>query len=318
MKVLFLASYFPKPDNTVMGTWALSQAQSLVRQGVDLQVVSFTSALPQWIARSPGAKAYANCPSNYCWPGGVQVQYPRWLYYPVKPFKQAAYTSPQPYLNLAWQSAKKYLTRAINTYQPDILFCHHSLPNGWIAAKLLAEMAQDIPLFVLDHDYEEIADCRQYPRRKACLQTVAQRASRLMAVSRRMEEDMRQIFPEASTMTLHNGISLPPIELSQQPRPSEIAQRKVILVCALFVERKGVPLLIEAFSRICADHPDALLRIIGTGPELENIKQAIAQLNLHHQVQLLGGGGGGGGQAIPQRSFTRNVLGGLFCLSRVE
>lgn len=288
MKVLFLASYFPKPDNTVMGTWALSQAQALVRQGVDLQVISFTSALPQWIARSPGAKAYANCPDSYCWPGSVPVQYPRWLYYPVKPFKQRAYTSPQPYLNVAWQSAKKYLIKAISTYQPDILFCHHSLPNGWIAAKLLSEITQHIPLFVLDHDYDEIADCRQYPKRKACLQTIAHRANQLIAVSHRMEKDIQQIFPTANTMTLHNGIALPSPELAQKPRPSEIAQRKIILSCALFVERKGIPLLIEAFSCICANHPDALLRIVGEGPELETVKQAVSRFNLHHQVQLLG------------------------------
>lgn len=288
MRVLFLASYFPKPDNTVMGTWALSQAQALVRQGVKLQVVSFTSALPKWIARSPGAKAYADCPDRYCWPGGVQVQYPRWLYYPVKPFKQLAYSNPQPYLNIAWHSASAYITKAIQTYQPDVLFCHHSLPNGWIATKLLSGVDTDIPLFVLDHDYEEIADCRRYPNRKIALKSVAKRANRLIAVSHRMEKDMQQLFPQADTMTLHNGVSLPPASLSQSPRPIEIAQRKVILSCALFVERKGISFLIEAFSRICDHHPDAILRIVGTGPELEKIEQTVAQLGLHHQVQLLG------------------------------
>ena len=288
MKVLFLASYFPKPDNTIMGTWALSQAQALVRQGIDLQVISFTSALPKWMARSPGAKAYAYCPDSYCWLGCVQVQYPRWLYYPIKPFKQAAYVNPQPYLNIAWHSAKAYLAKAIKDYQPDVLFCHHSLPNGWLAAKVLGDLNADIPLFVLDHDYEEIADCHRYPQRKAALQTVALRANKLIAVSGRMEKDMQQLFPKANTMTLHNGISLPPEQLSQRPRPAEIAQRKVILSCALFVERKGIPLLIEAFSRVCDRHPDAVLRIVGAGPELEKIAQTIDALSLHDQVQLLG------------------------------
>ena len=286
MKILFLASYFPKPDNTVMGTWALSQAQALVRQGVDLQVVSFTSALPNWIAYTPGAKAYAHCPADYIWPGSVNVQYPRWLYYPIAPFKQRAYINPQPYLQMAWWSARKRLTKIIRDYQPDILFCHHSLPNGWIAAQL--PKADCPPLFVLDHDYDEITDCHQHPRRKEAMQQMVKRVDQLLAVSTRMEKDMKQLFPTASTATLHNGIALPPSSLKARSRPSQLKQYKVILTCALFAERKGIPLLIKAFHKISTKHPDAILRIIGAGPEEEKIKQTINQLNLHEQVQLLG------------------------------
>lgn len=288
MKVLFLAAFFPKPDNTVMGTWALSQAQALIRQGVDLRVVSFTSALPRWLARTPGAKAYANCPDSYRWPGNVEAYYPRWLYYPIKPFKQNAYKHPQFYLQLAWRSARRSLIQTIETYQPDVIFCHHSLPNGWLAARLLASIDRKIPLVVLDHDYDEISDCRQYPQRNAAMQTVAQQAYRLLAVSHRMEKDMQQLFPYANIMTLHNGIDLPPLTLKQRPRPVEIAQRKVILTCALFVERKGIPLLIQAFHRIRDRHPDALLRIVGAGPQMAKIRQTIEQLDAQQQVQLLG------------------------------
>ncbi|WP_161768754.1 hypothetical protein [Picosynechococcus sp. NKBG042902] len=77
MKVLFLASYFPKPDNPLMGTWALSQAQALVQQAeIELLVVSFTSWVPSWLARSEGAKAYANCPPEYEWEGGLRFSIP--------------------------------------------------------------------------------------------------------------------------------------------------------------------------------------------------------------------------------------------------
>ncbi|MDV3351370.1 glycosyltransferase family 4 protein [Leptothoe sp. LEGE 181152] len=284
MKILFLASYFPKPDNTVMGTWALSQAQALVRQGVDLQVVSFTSALPKWIAYSPGAKAYAHCPADYVWPGSVSVQYPRWLYYPIAPFKQRAYINPHPFLQMAWWSARKRLTEIIRGYQPDILFCHHSLPNGWIAAQL----PDRPPLFVLDHDYDEITDCYQYPRRKKAMQQMVKRVEQLLAVSTRLEKDMQQLFPTAPTATLHNGIALPPSSLKDRPRPPQLKQRRIILTCALFAERKGIPLLIKAFHRISTKHPNAILRIIGAGPEEEKIKQTINQLSVHEQVQLLG------------------------------
>lgn len=290
MKVLFLASYFPKPDNTVMGTWALRQAQALVRQGVEVQVVSFTSWVPKAIAHTPGANAYAHCPHLYHWPGSVTAHYPRWLYYPVSPIKQWAYRTPTPYLTLAWKSAQRQLHQLIHRYQPEVVFCHHSLPNGWLITRLMAQLPQNQqrPVIILEHDFDEIADCRRYRDRRAAMHQVTAQASAWLAVSNRMATDMRSLFPHGTILTHHNGVDLPPPHLGQTPRPLELRHKTVILACALFAERKGVPLLIEAFHSIAHQHPNAILRIIGSGPEQDTIEQTITRLQLQQQVQLIG------------------------------
>lgn len=56
LRVLFFASFFPKPENPWMGTWALTQAQALARQNVELLVVSCTSWLPSQLALTPELK----------------------------------------------------------------------------------------------------------------------------------------------------------------------------------------------------------------------------------------------------------------------
>lgn len=287
MRVLFLASYFPKPANPVMGTWALSQAQAIAAHpDVELSVVSFTSQVPLFLARSAGAKAYADCPLEHEWEGGVKVLYPRWLYYPINPVKRWMYGNPVPYLAIANWSAQAKLIRIIENVQPDIYFCHHSLPNGWLV-KHLPEKYQR-PLFVLEHDFDEIRDCYELPQRQQAFATVANHAQTLMAVSKPMEADMKALFPKAQTATLHNGIHLPPEQLKQTPRPPEIQDKQVILACALFAERKAIPLLIEAFAAIAPQHPDAILRIIGSGPQEELIKQTVQDLKIEQQVQLIG------------------------------
>ncbi|MBE9060263.1 glycosyltransferase [cf. Phormidesmis sp. LEGE 11477] len=286
MKVLFLAYYFPKPNNPLMGTWALTQAQALVRQGISLQVASFTSWVPSAIANTPGAKAYANCPSLYTWPGDVVAHYPRWLYYPVAPVKQKAYRHPAFFLQLAWQSAKRQLMQLIEQYQPDVFFCHHGLPNGWLLTQLPA--AYQRPLIVQEHDFGEIADCRQYPKRQHALQQTAKSAFAWLSVSNRMAQDMRSLFPNANVLVHHNGVNLPPPHLTHQPRPPELIGKKIVLVCAIFAQRKGIPLLIESFRRISSQHPDATLRIVGHGPDEEKIRQTIEALEISDQVQLVG------------------------------
>ncbi|MBE9179526.1 glycosyltransferase family 4 protein [Oculatella sp. LEGE 06141] len=286
LRVLFLASYFPKPDNPLMGTWALAQAQALAKQDIDLKVVSFTSWVPKLLAQTSGAKAYANCPERYCWDGSVEVEYPRWLYYPVPPLKTWAYSNPVPYLNMAWWSAQEKLQQIIQEFQPDVLFCHHSLPNGWIVAHLPPQNRP--PIITLDHDFDEIADCHHYPRRKAAMQFVSEQVSTMLAVSNRMANDLRSLFPSANVITQHNGVEPIPASFFQQKRPVELNGKKVILTCALFAERKGIPLLVEAFGLIASQHPDAILRIIGSGPEEERIKNTITDLNLAHQVHMVG------------------------------
>ncbi|MGG6263577.1 glycosyltransferase [Leptolyngbya sp. AN03gr2] len=286
LRVLLLASYFPKPDNPVMGTWALSQAEALSQQNIELLVVSPTSWLPSAIALTPGAKAYANCPDTFVWSNSVRAVYPRWLYYPVPPFKTWAHRNPGPYLKLAWKSIQHNLCRLVQDFQPDVLLCHQTLPNGWIAAQLPEAIRP--PIVTLDHDFDEIRDADCYPQRKAAMQTAADRATLLLAVSNPMQQDLQSLFPRTCVLTLHNGVNLPSKQILNTPRPTALQDKKVLLACALFAERKGVPLLIEAFCRIAAKHPDAVLRIIGNGPDAEKVQQAIDQYDVTNQVQLVG------------------------------
>ena len=51
MKVLFIAHYFPRPNNLTAGTWALEQAESFVRLGMEVRVVSPILLLPLSLAR---------------------------------------------------------------------------------------------------------------------------------------------------------------------------------------------------------------------------------------------------------------------------
>ncbi len=53
-RVLFLATFFPRPLNMLLGPWALAQAQALRRHIPDFRVVSLTPWVPKALARTPG------------------------------------------------------------------------------------------------------------------------------------------------------------------------------------------------------------------------------------------------------------------------
>lgn len=54
------------------------------------------------------------------------------------------------------------------------------------------------------------------------------------------------------------------------------------------VKWKRVDLLIDAFPKVIANHPDAELVIVGDGPELDNLKKQAAERNLTDRIRFIG------------------------------
>lgn len=53
-------------------------------------------------------------------------------------------------------------------------------------------------------------------------------------------------------------------------------------------EMERVDLLIDAFPKVIANHPDAELVIVGDGPELDNLKKQAAERNLTDRIRFIG------------------------------
>jgi glycosyltransferase involved in cell wall biosynthesis len=62
----------------------------------------------------------------------------------------------------------------------------------------------------------------------------------------------------------------------------------VVIAAGRLVSLKRYDLLIEAFARVAAEHPDWLLRIYGKGEEHDNLRRLIERLGLCDNVFLMG------------------------------
>ena len=285
LRVLMLASYFPKPANPLMGNWALAQALALHRNGLDIRVISFTSWVPPVFARSSGAKAYATCPPSAIW-DGIPVMYPRWLYYPVGPIRKLTDKYPALPMFVAWLSARRELRKIVNAFRPQLVYAHHTAVNGLLAAKLNRETG--LPYLVTDHDFDEVQCCQVWPQRRRLFEFVARKAYAMIAVASRMETAMKRISSDTRTMTIQNGTEPLPSEIVNVSRPAEWAGKLVIFSCGTFYKRKAIPSLIEAFAEIARSHPEAILRIAGDGEERALVEETIRRHGLHGHVSLLG------------------------------
>jgi glycosyltransferase involved in cell wall biosynthesis len=287
LRVAFFATFFPKPQNVTMGMWAMRQAQALLRNGVDLTVVSMTPWVPRFLGSTiKRAQGWANCPAEHRW-GELRVLYPRWGWYPLPGLRRWDYKHPALMHAIAWRSAARRIRRIVRELNPDVIYVNHAWLSGDIARRLKKEYG--IPYVVTDLDFLEITDCENYPGRRRFVARVMRDADRVVPVSRRMEADIQRIFTGTRTTVAHYGAEPIPDSIRRVPRPPELEGKKVVFSAAAFYERKGVPLLARAFGKIARKHPSAVLRIAGSGGDGPLVEKEIADAGCADQVTLLGG-----------------------------
>jgi glycosyltransferase involved in cell wall biosynthesis len=282
MRLLMLASYFPKPGNPLLGTWALDQARALQRAGAEVRVVSLTPWIPRWPRQRSAIRAYSECPPSADW-SGLPVDYPRWPVYPVTAVEGFYLSNPEPWLRLGWMVCSRRVLAVAREWRTDLIFAHHSCVNGWVAARIAAALG--IPFICQDHALWEISACAGHPRRGRMLNRIATNAAMMLAVSRRMAADLRRVAPAARIAVLHNGANLPSQPASAAPagiRPP------VVFSAGTLIPYKGFDILLQAWAAVHRRFPDARLRIAGDGPERDRLLALGASLELGESVTFLG------------------------------
>ena len=288
LRVIMLASNFPKPGRERMGVWAMSQAQALRRQGVELTVVSLTSWVPRALGRLSGSetiRAWTSCPAEHSW-DGLRVLYPRWSLYQKGAIWQHAFRNPGPHLALAWASASKALLRAVDEVRPHALYVHYTLPNGELARRI--RELRGVPYVLTDHGRGEIDECEHMPARRRTFGAVLDGASTWTGVSTPMLRSVERLFPGTPAAVIPNGADPLPAEVFAAPRPPEIQGKTVVFSAGGFYPIKGFPDLVRAFAKVAPRYPDAVLRIVGDGSYRPQVEEAIRETGLAERVQLLG------------------------------
>ena len=327
MKILFLATYFPRPLNPTIGTWALEQAKALKRNAESgncaldsghsalaapsgaLRVVSGNPWFPQIAGKlMAGIRVYSECPRSHSW-DGVEVDYLPMLFYPFGKLDAIFNRVGEPMLQLGWWSIKGRLMKIVEEFQPDVVYAHHTVPNGYFAMQI--HKLTGIPFVVTDHEMGEITACEIFPARRAVYEKVIGAAHRMVSVAGVMRKDMERVFPQARCEVIHNGMNLAqaPKESRGESRETRAAPAStpatrnslpanapeapeapplVILSCGMFYERKNFPGLIQAFNLVAKNYPNVVLRIFGDGPDRIKVEQARDASPFKDRIKMLG------------------------------
>jgi glycosyltransferase involved in cell wall biosynthesis len=184
-------------------------------------------------------------------------------------------------------------------FKPDIVHVQYLAPG--LIPIFAAHLARVPVIFSTIH----IAGSIVYGRKaKILLRLAAHFCTRFICVSRGVEEFWfgdSEIFDPANLnnarkhFTVYNAIdtvaianAVSAVDKHRMKKMLGIAERPVIGIVGRLAHQKGHTILLDAMAEIIKEFPDAVLMIIGEGPERKNLGEKALALNINKNILWLG------------------------------
>ncbi|AHF10907.1 glycosyltransferase family 4 protein [Dehalobacter restrictus] len=278
MKILVISHMYPSSQNPAYGIFIHKQVKALQDQGCEIKVVSPVPYAPWPLpALQPKWRAYASIPDHDV-VDGVEVYYPCYPEFPRSYFlEQSGY--------FMYQGIRRQIAQIRRDFPFDLIHAHVALPDGHAA--FLLKKDDDIPLVVTIHgqDFQSTLTKNEKCRRR--LFEVLEGTDRIIAVSSKLKNIIRDQAFFSKTEVINNGIDLndcvPPPDISGNTR-KEIR----ILSVSNLKKTKGIDLNLRAVSSLTKKYPSLKYFIAGDGEERKALEDLTESLNLKDKVVFLG------------------------------
>jgi teichuronic acid biosynthesis glycosyltransferase TuaC len=278
MKILVISHMYPAKFNKVSGIFVHQQVKELINQGCTVKVISPVPRIPSHIKYlSKKWNNYSTIPFKVSL-DGVDVYHPRFWQLPRNIL--FAYSGERMFSGI-----KNSIEKLYNDYKFDIIHAHVALPDGF-AGILIKEQFKK-PMVVTIHGADlQVTSNRNKACRKA-LSTVFKKADRIITVSTKLKKILENNFGFSDKVTvISNGIEIDSVVTTNMNRLD--SNSKIILSVSRLIESKGLDLNIKAISRLITHYPNLKYIVIGSGPEMNHLRQLVHNLNLEKNVDFLG------------------------------
>lgn len=181
-----------------------------------------------------------------------------------------------------WLRAVWKTGRIIKKKEIDMLWIGQILPLGYIG--LWFKKRKNIPFVVFCHGLDVLTP-QTSKWKKRWLVKILREAKLVVVNSEFTKEEIKKMeIREKKVIVIYPcGGEITKYETHNKKREGE----KVILSVGRLIKRKGFDKIIEIIPKILKRAANVKYKIIGNGPELENLKLQILKYNLQNEVSIL-------------------------------
>lgn len=194
------------------------------------------------------------------------------------------------------RAAAPAIVRLVRRLKPDTVFSTLGMNLGVMMARPFFPRGTRVVLREGSSLSAFLADKARQSRISAAMIRTAvrllySRADRIICQSDFMLADLvatSGLAPDRM-VRIHNPVDIAELEKSAASRaPVFEGPGPHLLSVGRLSFEKLLPVLVQAFARVVAEHPSATLTLVGDGPERANIEAAIAKERLGESVRLIG------------------------------
>lgn len=279
IRTLLFSSLYPSAARPVHGIFVETRLRELLKSGeVETKVVAPVPWFPLKAKRFGEYAQFAATPKRET-RNGIEVHHPRYFLPPKVGMNIAPYTMAK----AAIPTVKRLIQQGFDF---DLIDAHYYYPDGVAASIIAKQLGKPFVITARGTDLNLITD---YPKpRKLILETAAQAAASI-GVCKALMDRLAELGADVDKLNvLRNGVDLTrfqPVDRSKARQELKLSEdRQILLSVGHLIERKGHHIAIEAL----ADIPDALLLIIGDGPEKKNLEALAAAKGVQDRVSFKG------------------------------
>lgn len=278
LRILVISHMYPNLVNPQSGIFVHNQCRALQAADVDIEVISPVPSFPFY----PKWNGYRDLPAQKI-EDGIPISYVSTRMYPGG----IGFSTYGRHYAYALTSKIKEVRKR---FAFDVVHCHTLFPDG-NAGALLKDQLQ-VPLVTTAHG----SDVMLYPKRssrvkKKTIQAIKQ-SDAVITVSKRLEQEVRELVSDASVTTIYNGFA-PELFFPRDKVEArhmlglDVTQKNLLFVGNLYPV-KGLSYLLQAFNLLLDKAPNVHLHIVGDGRLRNSLEKEVANMNIDEQVTFHG------------------------------
>ena len=279
MRILALTTLYPNPFQPQRATFNRHRLRILGEE-LPVRVIAPIAWTDEWKARRSGKSPLpAGRRIQF---DGLTVEHPRSVFPPKVGRRWHGHF----YL----KSVRAAFARAIEEFQPTLLFAPWAYPDGWAAVKLGREA--NLPVVIQCHGSDVLLLDRFPARKKRTIEAVTA-ADGVVAVSRDIARNLEAmgVNPER-VRVIYDGVDLskfqPGIKAEARGRLGLTGVDPVILYVGNLVPVKAVDVLLDACCQLMRENFPFQMIVIGDGPLRSKLEALAVELGLKERVRFTG------------------------------